>query len=176
GHTARVTAVAWSPDGKRIASGSLDTTVQVWDATTGNHSSIYRGHTADVAAVAWSPDSKLIASGSYDKTVQVWNASTGEVLYTYNGYNVKAAKLNPAKGVLPDLILDVAWSPDGKRMVAVTQEYCGDECGVLLFWDAATGRNISFYPDAPVFALAWSPDSKYIVTGVGYASADVSQA
>ena len=70
----------------------------------------------------------------------------------------------------------MAWSHNGKRIAVVTQEYCGDECGVLLFWDAATGRNISFYPDAPVFALAWSPDDKYIVTGLGLALAEVSQA
>ncbi len=58
GHTSRITTVAWSPNGKYIASGSLDQTVQVWAANPGDHfqPSIYRGHTAGVQAVAWSPE------------------------------------------------------------------------------------------------------------------------
>ncbi len=67
-------AVAWSPDGKRIASGGDDNTVQVWDAANGDHVYIYRGHSGLVEAVAWSPDGRRIASGSWDKTVQVWGA------------------------------------------------------------------------------------------------------
>ena len=71
-HTDQVLAAAWSPDGKRIASGSFDNTVQVWDAVTGHALLTYKGHTNGLSTVAWSPDSKRIASGGYDKTVQVW--------------------------------------------------------------------------------------------------------
>jgi WD40 repeat protein len=68
-----VNAVAWSPDGKRIASGSQDKTVQVWDASSSNTLLTYRGHSyAAVSSVGWSPDGKRIASGSWDGTVQVW--------------------------------------------------------------------------------------------------------
>jgi eukaryotic-like serine/threonine-protein kinase len=67
-----VYAVAWSPDGRRIASGSQDHTVQVWDAQSGKTLLIYRGHTDFVNAVAWSPDSQAIVSGSDDGTIQVW--------------------------------------------------------------------------------------------------------
>jgi WD40 repeat protein len=75
GHSDYATSVAWSPDGKRISSGSDDKTVQVWDAATGGNVFIYKGHTDIVRAVPWSPDArKLIASGSNDQTVQVWQA------------------------------------------------------------------------------------------------------
>src|SRR6266487_3358382 len=66
GHTERVSAVAWSPDTTRIASGSWDKTVQVWDASTGNTLFTYHNHTGRVETVAWSPDGKSIASGSRD--------------------------------------------------------------------------------------------------------------
>ena len=77
GHTAN--SLAWSPDSKRIASasgyypsGTTDNTVQVWDATTGDHPYIYNGHSGPVTGVTWSPDGKYLASSSADKTVQVW--------------------------------------------------------------------------------------------------------
>jgi len=72
GHSGAVYTVAWSPDGKRITSGSTDGTVQVWDAADGGHAFTYHGHSDVVEALAWSPDGKRIASGSRDQTVQVW--------------------------------------------------------------------------------------------------------
>lgn len=74
GHSDDVYAVAWSPDGARIASASYDHTVQVWDAATGKTLYTYRGHSHWLESVAWSPDGRRIASGSKDKTVQVWQA------------------------------------------------------------------------------------------------------
>jgi len=165
GHSASVNSLVWSPDSQQIASGSTDKTVQILDAVSGNHRYTYHGHTGTVSSVSWSPDGKYIASGSWDKTVQVWNAETGAMLYTYEGYNVKAA-VNPAKGVLPDLIFAVAWSPDGKRIAAITQVYCGDDCAVMLVWDAYNQKNFTFWVDEPALAMAWSPDSTRLVTSI----------
>ena len=69
-----VYSLAWSPDGTRIASGSINDTVQIWDASTLTTLFTYRGHTNEIRAVSWSPDSEYIASGSSDQTVQVWQA------------------------------------------------------------------------------------------------------
>ena len=166
GHRGGVNSIVWSPNSQQIASGSTDKTVQVLDATTGNHRYTYRGHTDRVSSVSWSPDGKYIASGSWDKTVQVWSAVTGAVLYTYDGYNVQAAQANPSKGVLPDLIFAVGWSPNGKRIAAITQVYCGDICAVVLGWDAYTQHKFTFWVDQPALAMAWSPDSTRLVTSI----------
>ena len=164
GHTDSVNSVCWSPNSQRLASGSSDKTVQIINAATGEHLLTYRGHSGTVSSVSWSPDGKRIVSGSWDKTAQVWDAATGNVAYTYQGYNVKATQANPSAGVLPDLIFVVAWSHNGKRIAAVTQVYCGDNCGVVVSWDAETQRNVKFSIDMPVFALAWSPDDTRFVT------------
>jgi WD40 repeat protein len=164
GHTDSVNTVSWSPDGQLFASGSSDKTVQLVNAATGEHIFTYKGHNSTVSSVSWAPDGKRIASGSWDKTVQVWEAENGRVVYTYQGYNVQAARSNDTKGVLPDLIFVVAWSHNGKRIATVTQVYCGDNCGVVVSWDADTERNFTFYIDTPVFALAWSPDDTRFVT------------
>ncbi len=144
GHSVAVLSVAWSPDGKRIASGSNDATVQVWDAVD------YRGHSVAVLSVAWSPDGKRIASGSNDATVQVWDAVDGRHVYTYRGH--------------ADWVSSVAWSPDGKRIASAG----GDK--TVQVWDAEDGSYVYIYrghSDA-VLGLAWSPDGKHIVSGGGY--------
>ena len=109
GHLFSVEAIAWSPNGKRIASASVDGTVQVWDATTGDHVFTYHGHTSGVNAVAWSPNGKHIASASFDGTVQVWDATIGRNVYTYTGQDSNA---------VDNLVNAVAWSPDGKLIAS----------------------------------------------------------
>jgi serine/threonine protein kinase/Tol biopolymer transport system component len=146
GHAYEVYAVAWSPDGKRIASGSRDGTVQVWDVANGGHVYTYAGHANPVLSVAWSPDGKRIASTSSDKTVQIWNAADGSNAYTYKGHT--------------DVVWSVAWSPDGKRVASASDDK------TVQVWNTTDGSQIYTYTghSNAVCSVAWSPDGKRIAS------------
>jgi WD40 repeat protein len=154
GHLNTVTSVAWSPNGTRIASGSWDQTVQVWDATSGTHPLIYRGHTTNVNAVAWSPlhTSQRIASASGnnffkgDFVVLVWNPATGGHLLTYSGHTQP--------------VHTAAWSPNGAHIAS------GGEDKTVQVWDASNGSPLLSYPRHTdmISAVAWSPDGRRIAS------------
>jgi WD40 repeat protein len=143
GHTQRVTALAWSPDGKSLASGSLDETIRLWQPD-GTPLQVLRGHAGQVFAVAWSPDGKILASGSIvtfpKPTVQWWNDA---------GQIVKTLSTTASGGKFYNL----AWSPDGRYLVGGATDYKE--------WDAS-GRQVAAFCDlcTPAWALAWSPDSQ----------------
>jgi hypothetical protein len=116
GHAGPVATVAFSPDGGRIASGSYDNTVKVWNAETG---ALIRtlGHTSVVSSVAFSPDGSRIAAG--DDTVKVWDVETGILIRT-----------------LSSPVATVAFGPDGGRIAS------GSWDGAVKVWDAGTGALI----------------------------------
>src|SRR5438105_2304743 len=87
GHADNVFAFAWSSDGKRVASGSFDGSVQTWDAMTGINVVRYRDLSSPIYATRWSPDGAYIASGGEDKTIQVWEVNTGKSICIYKGHN-----------------------------------------------------------------------------------------
>ena len=80
GHTQYINAIAWSPDGKTIASTDGGDVVQVWDTTTGKQLFTHNGHTDQVGFVSWSPDGTKLASASQDGTDQVWTSDVGKLL------------------------------------------------------------------------------------------------
>ena len=113
GHGSIVTGCAWSPDGKRILSGSSDHTLKVWDAASANCLLALKGHDRSVSACAWSHDGKRILSGSYDNTLKVWDAVSGEELMTLAlGPNGETAGLDLRNGRI------LSASPGAWRFVA----------------------------------------------------------
>ena len=86
-HTSNyINCLKFSSDGNRIASGSSDKSVRVWDAKTGEQVKDLHGHTQEVLSVGFSPDGNRIVSGSWDKSVRVWDAKTGEQLKELQGH------------------------------------------------------------------------------------------
>ena len=97
GHESNVMSVAFSPDGSRIVSGSVDSTVRLWDVASGEELAVLKGHEGSVMSVAFSPDGSRIVSGSWDNTVRLWDAASGEELAVLTGHesNVISVDLQP---------------------------------------------------------------------------------
>lgn len=146
GHKNGIYAVAWSPDGSRIASAGYDGTLQIWEAISGTAIANYRGN-AFLFGLSWSPDGNNVAVGSSSNTILVVNAASGSLLNTYSGHS--------------NWVKDVAWSPDGKYIAS------GSDDGMVILWNTATGANFYSYNghSGHINAVEWSLDGKLIASG-----------
>jgi WD40 repeat protein len=154
--TAGQTSVAFSPDGKHLASASEDHAVKVWDAQTGQEILTLKGHTKLVRSAAFSPDGKRLASGGDDGTLKVWDTTTGHVVLSLKGRT--------------GTVTSVAFSPDGKRLAGGSYDrFNFAKAGELRVWDAVTGQEaLSLQGNTgAVTSLAFSPDGKWLAGGSG---------
>ncbi|KAG6886808.1 hypothetical protein C0992_002220 [Termitomyces sp. T32_za158] len=180
---------AFSPDAKRIASGSENCSVYIWNSFASAEPLQLDGHTAEVTSVAFSPDGNYIVSGSWDGSVRMWNSHTGAKLLQLNTYDdhVTSVEFSPDGNYIVfsswykavciwnpsihaeilqlnrkiDIITSVAFSSDGTSIA------CGSSDKSVHIWNSSTGAKLLQLNGhtAEVTSVAFSPDGKYIVSG-----------
>jgi RNA polymerase sigma factor (sigma-70 family) len=145
-HSEAVMSVAFSPDGKTLASGSQDGTAKLWNVATGKERATLKGHSC--LSVAFSPDGKTLASAiigsptAQEVVVKLWDVTTGTERAALKG-----------NSVCPDGLWTVAFSPDGKTLASATAD------GTIKLWDVATGNEQATL-QVHAYYLAFSPDGK----------------
>jgi hypothetical protein len=140
---------AFSPDGNRLASGSIDKKVKIWETTSGNELLTLKGHSCIVLSLAFSPDGKRLAMASVDEKVKIWDATSGTEIFTLSGH---AGTVN-----------SVAFSPDGNQLASASD----DE--TVRVWDATNGDQLLSLKGLTDMALcvAFSPDGKWVASATG---------
>jgi WD40 repeat protein len=159
GHSSGITSVAFSPGGKKVVSGSKDSTVRVWDIA-GQADQTLTGHSDSVMSVAFSPDGKKVVSGSDDSTVRVWDIATGQADQTLTGHSGRVNSMVfslDGKAVLPSYTLSkskhwVYWN--GSRILYLSHDIrlgrtWSSPCGNVLVIGHRRGRVtiISYVPE-----------------------------
>jgi len=145
GHSSWVQSVAFSPDGKFLASGSYDNTIKIWNINTDEEIRTLTGHGKGINSVAFSPDGKFLASGSDDNTIKIWNINIGREIRTLAGHS--------------NSVTSIAYSPDGKFLASA----CSSSTKI---WDALTGKEIkTFNYNHGGNFVAFSPDGKLLAGG-----------
>ncbi len=146
--------LAFSPDGKRVATADAMHRVKVWDAMWGDLTLTLTGHTNTVYAIAFSRDGRLLATGSRDTTIRLWDAATGELLRT----------LEPGGS----WIRSVAFSPNGTRLVSGSgaEQFTPNKTAELILWDVASGSEIRRFagPHDRIYGVAYRPDGNQIAS------------
>ncbi|KAL2140827.1 hypothetical protein VTI28DRAFT_3191 [Corynascus sepedonium] len=147
GHSHWVWSVAFSPDGQRLASGSRDYTIKIWEAASGSCLHTLQGHRRPISSVDFSPDGQRLASGSYDHTIKIWDAASGSCLHTLEGHSGS--------------VMSVAFSPDGQRLASGSRDY------TIKIWEAASGSCLHTLQGhrRPISSVDFSPDGQRLASG-----------
>jgi WD40 repeat protein len=190
GHQSLVTSLAFSRDGKWLASGSFDATgpVKLWDVARGKEMATLNGHHSPVDSLVFSPDGRILASAGRDRVTRLWDVATRKDQPIISGHLIESLAFSPDSRILalgwasegqPLLLWDMAekklrrllpphprghvavtFSPDGKLLAT------GDYEGTLRFWDVATGElrfGVRRHTNV-VNCLAFSPDGKTLAS------------
>lgn len=184
GHKSYVLSVSWSRDGTRLASGSDDSTIRIWDTTNGSSLDILTEHQLGVNSVAWNSDGDYLLSASDDTTIRLWQVATGRSIFIMSGHRdwvlsldwnpsnnrsmasasadrmIRLWTLEPTGMIVLDNKLrevrDIAWSPSGQWLAS------GDDQGVVKLWDASNNFSQKEVTALPfkITDLDWSPNEE----------------
>jgi RNA polymerase sigma factor (sigma-70 family) len=159
GHEGWAGPVAFSPDGRTLASGGADRVIRLWDLATGRELRRLLGHRNVISGLVFSPDGRTVVSGSTDETVRIWDAASGRQLRQIGRLSEHAQPLVPTP---------IAFLPDNQRF-ATRDLHVRTPDSTLRLWDAATGREFRRLDRLPrgLAAVAFSPSGTTLATAGG---------